>query len=357
MMYKKIQKKSIVFQIKSLAKSHGFDDCRITKPKLSKYIQKNLKNFILKKHHGDMYWLESTYFRRKSPENLWPEAKTAIVLGLNYGPIKNPISKNKENNFANISVYAEGDDYHKVLKGKLKRFASQLFPIFNNNYKNKLDLKVFVDTAPLMEKPLAQLAGIGWQGKHTNLVSKKFGSWLFLGVILLNQEIKIDQSEKNNCGSCTACLDVCPTNAFSKPYQIDARKCISYLTIEYSGNITDSLMDKIGNKVYGCDDCLAICPWNKFAKKSSEIKLQVVNKNLSLSYLLKLNEEDFKKTFSRSAIKRIGRDKFVRNCCIAAGNSKNKKLLKILKFLSINDQSEIVKNSSLWAIKKLSYLG
>ena len=348
----KKKKPSTSLIIKQLAVEYGFDLCKITKPKLSKTIQKNLKTFIKKKFHGDMYWMENTFDRRKSPNDLWPEAKSAIVLGLNYGPKKNPIYKNKKLNFANISVYADGDDYHKVIKGKMKRFASKLFPILNK--ENKLDLKVFVDTAPLMEKPLAQLAGLGWQGKHTNLVSKIFGSWLFLGVILLNKEIEIDKPEKDHCGKCNACLKVCPTNAFNKPYEIDARKCISYLTIEYSGKIPNLLMEKIGNKVYGCDDCLSICPWNKFAKASSEIKFQQINKNLELSNLLNLSDEDFKKFFSKSAVKRIGRDKFIRNCCIAAGNSKNKKYLKKLKSLFNNEESDIIKHSSLWAINKLT---
>ena len=351
-MAKNIQiNKDINSKIKLLSKSFGFDVCKVTKPEISIDIQKKYEKFLSKKLHGEMKWLDKTSHRRKSPINLWPNAKSAIVLGLNYGPKKNPLSKNENLDIGNISVYANDEDYHKVFKGKLKRFASKLFPILNMD--KRLNLKVFVDTAPLMEKPLAQLAGLGWQGKHTNLVSKDFGSWLFLGVILLNKKIPIDNSEKNHCGSCRACLDVCPTDAFIRPYEIDPRKCISYLTIEFSGKISTSLMDKIGNKIYGCDDCLSVCPWNKFAKFSSEIKFQEKDKDLDLTSLLRLDEHNFKKQFSKSPIKRIGREKFIRNCCIAAGNSKNKKHQEQLYFLLKNESSKIIKHSARWAFNKL----
>ena len=240
---KKQNNEQIKTKINLLSKSFGFDVCKITKPEIPNQIQKQFQKFLKNKLYGEMDWLKKTEYRRKSPINLWPEAKSAIILGLNYGPRNNPLLKNKKNDLGNISVYANGEDYHKVFKGKLKRFASKLFPILNKD--KLLDLKVFVDTAPLLEKPLAQLAGLGWQGKHTNLVSKEFGSWLFLGVILLNKDIPIDLPENDHCGSCKACLDICPTEAFIAPYEIDPRKCISYLTVEYSGKISEMFMEKM----------------------------------------------------------------------------------------------------------------
>ena len=348
---KKQNNEDIKTKINLLSKSFGFDVCKITKPEIPNKIQKKFQKFLKNKLYGEMDWLKKTEYRRKSPINLWSEAKSAIVLGLNYGPKDNPFLKNKKNDLGNISVYANGEDYHKVFKGKLKRFASKLFPILNKD--KQLDLKVFVDTAPLLEKPLAQLAGLGWQGKHTNLVSKEFGSWLFLGVILLNKEVPVDFPENDHCGSCKACLDICPTEAFIAPYEIDPRKCISYLTIEYSGKISEVFMEKMGNRIYGCDDCLAICPWNKFAKLSSEIKFYEIDKEFSLDILLSLDEFNFKKKFARSPIQRIGRERFIRNCCIAAGNSKNKIYKKQLKYLLDNEKSEIILYAANWANNRL----
>ena len=343
--------KYITRKIKYLSKQFSFDVCKITSSKLSEIVQSNLKDFISKGYHGDMSWIRSTFERRKCPKSLWPDAKTAIVLGMNYGPKTNPLENLLKIKRGNISVYALGDDYHKVMKGKIKQFASKLIPIFKKH--NKVELKVFVDTAPLMEKPIAQIAGIGWQGKHTNLVSKDYGSWLFLGIILLNQKLIYDKPKSDLCGNCNKCIDICPTQAIVKPYQLDARKCISYLTIEYKGKIPEEFRRKIGNRIYGCDDCLSICPWNKFAKISNEARFQDKQYDLNLSRLLKLNNNEFKKTFSRSPIKRIGRERFLRNCCIAAGNSKNKKLIGILNYLNINEKSELIKDASSWAIKEL----
>ena len=338
-------------KIKTLSKEFSFDVCRITKPNLDKKTQNNLKKYISSGYHGEMNWIENSFERRKSPDCLWQESKTAIVLGVNYAPKYNPMNNLNNYHQGNISVYASGDDYHKVLKGRMKQFSSKLILLLKK-YSN-LKVKVFVDTAPLMEKPLAQLAGLGWQGKHTNLVSKDFGSWLFLGVILVNQKLYFDQPQYDLCGNCELCLEVCPTKAIVKPYQLDARKCISYLTIEFKGRIPIHFRKKIGNKIYGCDDCLSVCPWNKFAKVSNEFRFKDKRYNLELSILLKLNDSQFRKIFSRSPVKRIGRDRFIRNCCIAAGNSKNKKLIIYLKNLIKNEESDIIKDASSWAIKEL----
>ena len=337
--------------IKSLSKEFKFDVCKITKPTFNKTIQNHLNEFILKGFHGEMIWFEETFDRRKSPNVLWPDAKSALVLGINYAPRKNPMLNLINKKKGNISVYAMGEDYHKLFKGKLKQFASKLKRIINRG--NEIDFKVFVDTAPIMEKPLAQMAGVGWQGKHTNLVSKEFGSWLFLGVILVNQKLPYDNEVLDSCGTCQSCIDVCPTKAIVKPYKLDARKCISYLTIEYKGKIPLNYRKKIGNRIFGCDDCLAVCPWNKFAKTSYEVKFLARNYNLKLLNLLKLSDKSFRKIFSKSPLKRIGRDRFIRNCCIAAGNSEDKNLLNQLQKLSENESCEIIKESAYWAVQEI----
>ena len=340
-------------QIKKLSYKFSFDVCKITTPDISKVSQENLRKFVLNEYHGEMSWIKETFERRKSPKSLWSEAKSAIVLGLNYGPESNPIENQNKLNSGNISVYALGDDYHKVVKGKLKQFSSKLITLFKE--KKNIKIKVFVDTAPIMEKPLAHLSGIGWQGKHTNLVSKEFGSWLFLGVILINKTLVYDKSSIDNCGNCKMCIEACPTKAIIKPYQLDARKCISYLTIEFKGKIPVNFRKKIGNRIYGCDDCLAVCPWNKFAKVSSQIRFKEKNYNLELSNLLQLDEKNFKETFSRSPIKRIGRDRFIRNCCIAAGNSKNKNLLNNLnRLIADKTNVEIIREAAEWAVKEIN---
>ncbi len=338
-------------EIKTLSKEFSFDICKITRPFLGKNIQENLRKYLNKNFHGDMYWLNETFTRRKSPDFLWHDAKSAILLGINYGPDENPINKLLNVRVGNISVYALGEDYHKVIKGKLKQFSSKLCSKFKE-IKNA-EVKVFVDTAPIMEKPLAQQAGIGWQGKHTNLVSKKYGSWLFLGSILINKTLPYDEPQADHCGNCNSCIEVCPTKAIVRPYQLDSRKCISYLTIEFKGKIPEKFRKKIGNRIFGCDDCLAICPWNKFAKKTNEIRLNDRGYDLNLSHLLSLNDKTFKKMFSKSPVKRIGRDMFIRNCCIAAGNSKNQNLKTILRKLIESDDSDIVKDSASWALRNL----
>ena len=346
-MYKFDEKKII----QDLAKEFKFDVCKITDTQLPVNTDLRLKEFIDLGFHGEMNWLADSFERRKSPLNLWEEAKSAIILGLNYGPKNNPLEKINKKNLGNISVYAQGKDYHKIIKGRLKLFSSKLISKLPKTKKTKI--KVFVDTAPLMEKPLAEKSGLGWQGKHTNLVSRDFGSWLFLGVILVNHYFEYDSQEKNYCGSCTKCIDICPTNAFYGENKLDASKCISYLTIEHRNAIPKKFRTAIGNRIFGCDDCLAICPWNKYAKKTKEINFNDHKYNFNLSELLNLSDQEFRKKFTGSPIKRIGRDRFIRNCCIAAGNSENKELIPTLVNLLFKDQSFLVRGAAIWALKQL----
>ena len=247
----KIQKKS---------KEFGFDIIKITEPEIHKKDHRYIKDFLNNNFHGDMDWLEKNLERRLSPKKIWQDVKSIIVLGVNYAPDHDPMNNLKVKDVGNISVYARGDDYHDVIKKNLKKFGRWIVSQTNS------EIKVFIDTAPIMEKPLAQKAGLGWQGKHTNLVSRDYGSWLFLASIFTNLDLEIDTEEYDHCGNCNNCIEVCPTNAFVEPYKLDARKCISYLTIEHKGIIPVHLRSKIGNRIYGCDDCLAVCPWNKFAK-------------------------------------------------------------------------------------------
>ena len=267
------------FEIK--AKEVGFDDFAVTDLNGFQFNTKKIQDFIKKDYHGEMNWLKDKIHIRKDPKNIWKEAKSAIILGMNYGPENNPIKELKEKNKAYISIYSRRKDYHKVIKSKLKLLAKFI------QEKSNAQVKVFVDTAPIMEKPLAHAAGIGWSGKHTNIVSKKFGSWLFLGVILTSIEINKKKEKKLLCGTCEKCKDACPTGAIVKPFILDARKCISYLTIEHKSNIEKKFRKSIGNRIFGCDDCLAVCPWNKFAKKHQEIKLNFIDK-LKLPKLIKL---------------------------------------------------------------------
>ena len=273
--------------------------------------------------HGDMTWMAETFERRVDPRKLMGDAKSVVMLGLNYGPSADPRASLERSDVGVISVYARHRDYHDVLKGKLKALASFLVGAAG---AEKADVKVFVDTAPLLEKPLATRAGLGWQGKHTNLVSREFGSWLFLGAILTNLELPPDAPESDHCGQCRACLDACPTGAFPAPYQLDARRCISYLTIEHKGPIPRELRPAIGNRIYGCDDCLAVCPWNKFASQGREVKL-AARADLNtppLAELARLDDRSFRSLFAGGPIKRIGRARFLRNVLIAIGNSKDR---------------------------------
>ncbi len=313
----------------------------------------HLASFIDKGHHGTMDWLADTQARRSHPKALWPKARSAIVLGLNYGPKDDPLLDLGKRGLeqasqGNISVYARGRDYHSLIKGRLKELAGLIARDTGE------EVKVFVDTAPLMEKPLAALAGLGWQGKHTNLVSREYGSWLFLGVILSAAALSPDTPEIDNCGSCRACLDICPTDAFTGAYKIDARKCISYLTIEYKGVVDIGLRERMGNRIYGCDDCLAVCPWNKFARDGSEIKLAAREDMTlpSLAELATLSEAGFRTRFAGSPIKRIGRDQFIRNVLYAIGNSGDAILLPAAA-RHIESQNAVIKDAAIWAVDRL----
>ena len=308
-----------------------------------------LAEFIARNHHGSMNWISETADRRQHPRALWPGANSAIILGMNYGPDSDPLITLEQVEKATISVYARNRDYHDIIKGRLKELAGLIARDTNE------DVKVFVDTAPLMEKPLAQAAGLGWQGKHTNLVSQEFGSWLFLGVILSAARIKPTEHEIDHCGSCTACLDICPTNAFPAPYQLDARKCISYLTIEHKGPVDMLLRPKLGNRIYGCDDCLAVCPWNKFAQTSREAKLKA-KEDLNapnLAELVSLDDAGFRKKFAGSPIKRIGHSQFIRNVLYAIGNSANPDLANAA-ISRLRSKNAIVKDAAQWAISQLN---
>ena len=337
-------------QIKSKALELEFDAIGFCEADLPESVTKHLHEFIDKGRHGSMNWLAETSYRRSHPRNMWKSAMTAIVLGCNYGPENNPLEVLHNKNIGNISVYAQNKDYHKWVKGRLKNLAGWIVS------KTKGQVKVFVDTAPLMEKPLAEISKIGWVGKHTNLVSLDFGSWLFLGVILLDLDIIHEKNkiQKSNCGTCSQCIDICPTKAFVAPYKLDANKCISYLTIEHKTHIPREFRALIGNRIYGCDDCLAVCPWNKYAKISNNMSFipREDLKKPSLESLSLLSDEDFRKYFSGSPIKRIGRNQFIRNVLIAMGNSSNKSLVKNIINL-LGDNSSIVRLSAVWALGQL----
>ena len=303
-----------------------------------------LDSAIKNNHHATMSWLAETALRRSHPKNLWPDAQSAIVLGMNYGPETDPLQTLAHLDVATISVYARGRDYHDLIKGRLKELAGILARDTDE------DVKVFVDTAPLMEKPLAMAGGLGWQGKHTNLVNRDYGSWLFLGVILSAAKLDATPAELDHCGSCRACLDICPTDAFPKPYQLDARRCISYLTIEHKGPIEESLRSKMGNRIYGCDDCLAVCPWNKFAKLGQETKLKARDdlNAPALSELAQLGEDNFRQKFSGSPIKRIGWTRFLRNVLYAIGNSQDTSFIPIIQPY-INADDPTIFDAANWA--------
>jgi len=331
------------------ALSTGFDVVRVTRADGSDETAARLAKFLATGRHGDMGWMAETQARRSHPTAMWAEARTAIMLGMNYGPDDDPLPLLEQRDRAYISVYARNRDYHDVIKGRLKELAGRLAS------QSGADVKVFVDTAPLMEKPLAAAAGLGWQGKHTNLVSRQFGSWLFLGAILTTAELEPDAPETDHCGSCRACLDICPTDAFPAPYQLDARRCISYLTIENKGPIPHEFRHAMGNRIYGCDDCLAACPWNKFAQAAHEAKLSA-REDLAapaIAELLALDDAGFRAHFSGSPVKRIGRDRFVRNVLIAAGNSGEASLVGQVRALTA-DPAPVVRGAAVWALARLA---
>jgi epoxyqueuosine reductase len=320
----------------------------VTRPDAVPQAAERLRRFIAEGWHGEMGWLATTADRRSSPSTLWPAARSVVMFGLNYGPEGDPLASLARRDCATISVYARNRDYHDLIKGKLKRLASRFAA------RSGRAVKVFVDTAPLMEKPLAEAAGIGWQGKHTNLVSRAFGSWLFLGAMLTEDELPTDAAESDHCGSCHACLDICPTRAFPAPYRLDARRCISYLTIEHKGPIPREFRAALGNRIYGCDDCLAVCPWNKYARATREAKL-AAREDLTappLAELVRLNEAAFRARFAGSPIKRIGRDRFVRNVLIAVGNSGEPRLVREAA-RALDDASPLVRGAAVWALARL----
>ena len=334
--------------IRGQARALGFDICRFTPIADAWPAGARLSEFVAVGRHGEMDWMLETETRRVHPRAMWPQARSAIVVGMNYGPIGNPLTVLGESTKGAISVYARGDDYHQLIKGRLKNLSSWLQARFGGNQK------VFVDTAPLLEKPLAEQAGMGWQGKHTNLVSREFGSWLFLGSILTTLELAPDSVETATCGACQACLDICPTNAFPAPYQLDARRCISYLTIELTGPIPHEFRELLGNRIYGCDDCLAVCPWNKFAQVAAEQRLHAREalKAPSLADLARLDEPAFRALFAKSPVKRIGRDQFIRNVLYAIGNSAEPMLATEAQRL-LGDPSPLVRGAAVWALARL----
>jgi len=320
----------------------------VTRPDAIAKAAPRLHDWLDAGAHGDMDWMESSRERRASPSVLWPEVKSVAVFGLNYTPDENPLAILDRRERGAISVYAQADDYHDLIKGKLKRIAQWLTAQAGG------ELKVFVDTAPVMEKPLAEAAGLGWQGKHTNVVSRVHGSWLFLGALFTTLELPLDEPEPDHCGTCRACLDICPTAAFPAPYQLDARRCISYLTIEHKGPIPREFREKIGNRIYGCDDCLAVCPWNKFAQVGREAKLaaRAENRVPTLAELSRLDDAAFRKRFTKSPIKRTGRERFVRNVLIAIGNSGDAAVVREAERL-LDDPSPLVRGAAVWALSRL----
>jgi epoxyqueuosine reductase len=338
--------------LRAEAQAQGFDLCRITGPDAIPQAPERLNSFLEAGYQGTMDWMAETRERRGDPRVLWADVRSIVVFGLNYGPDEDPRGILSKPDRAAISVYARNRDYHDVIKGRLKEIATRFAA------RAQEDVKVFVDTAPVMEKPLAAAAGLGWHGKHTNLVSRTHGSWLFLGSMFTTADLVEDAPEVDHCGSCRACLDACPTAAFPAPYQIDARRCISYLTIEHKGPIDPELRPLIGNRIYGCDDCLAACPWNKFAAQASEMKL-VAREDLkepTIAFLLDLDDPTFRSFFSGSPVKRIGRDRFVRNVLIAAGNSGDRSLIDHCRRLA-GDGSAVVRGMAVWALSRLMEAG
>jgi len=335
-------------RIVSEALAQGFDAVRVTRAEAGPKQGEGLSEFLAAGHHGEMDWMEARRDWRADPNALWPQARSAIMLGINYGPESDPMAALARRERGTISVYAQGDDYHDVVKKKLKALAGFIAQHF------KADVKVFVDTAPVMEKPLAARAGLGWQGKHTNLVSRAFGSWLFLGSVFTTLELEPDESESDHCGTCRNCLDICPTSAFPAPYRLDARRCISYLTIENKGPIPREFRAAMGNRIYGCDDCLAVCPWNKFAAMARESALQARDalKAPALAELAALDDDGFRALFRKSPVKRIGRARFLRNVLTAIGNSGDAALARPAMAL-LDDDSPLVRGAAVWALSQL----
>ena len=330
------------------ALAEGFDACRICAPDAIPQVPGRLSAFLEAGRHGQMRWMEERVAWRGDPQALWPEAKSVIVLGESYTPEHDPMAVIGQGDRGAISVYAQNRDYHDLVKKRLKRLARWLIAEAGG------EVKVFVDTAPVAEKPLGQAAGLGWQGKHTNLVSRELGSWFFIGSIFTTLELPVDAPEVDHCGSCTACQDVCPTGAFPAPYQLDARRCISYLTIEHHGPVDEDLRAMLGNRIYGCDDCLAACPWNKFAVEAREVRYHARDELVAprLAELAGLDDAAFRAMFSGSPIKRIGRDRFVRNVLYAIGNSGDAALAGVARGLC-DDPDPTVADAARWAVARI----
>ena len=339
---------SLKDKLRDQARAEGFDACRVCRPWDVGHVPARLATFLERGYHGQMSWLADRTHWRGAPQVLWPQARSVIMLAENYGPDHDPLRSLEDTDRASISVYAQNRDYHDVVKKRLKRLARWLIAEAGG------EVKVFVDTAPVPEKPLSEAAGLGWQGKHTNLVSRDLGSWFFLGSVFTTLDIDTDPAETDHCGSCRACLDICPTDAFPAPYQLDARRCISYLTIEHRGPVDEALRAQLGNRIYGCDDCLAVCPWNKFAQRASEVKYHAREdlKTPQLAELAALDDAAFRARFSGSPIKRIGRDRFVRNVAYAIGNSGHTSLLPAVQALC-DDADPVVADAARWAVMRL----
>lgn len=333
--------------IRDLALSLGFDGVGFAGPD-SGDTARQLGAFVAAGYHGDMGWMETTQARRQTPKGLWPDVKSVISVAMNYGPDEDPFLLHGHSDRATVSVYARGRDYHDVVKKRLRQLARRIAEDWS------CEVKLFVDTAPVMEKPAAMKAGLGWQGKHTNLVSRDFGSWLFLGEVFTTLDLKADTPESDHCGACRNCLDICPTAAFPEPYKLDARRCISYLTIEHGGHIAPEFREPMGNRIYGCDDCLAVCPWNKFAKPTPhpELRPHIHLTRPRLKDYAQLDDASFRQIFSGSPIKRLGRDRFVRNVLIAIGNSGDGELVDDARAL-LADASPLVRAMAVWALWRL----
>jgi epoxyqueuosine reductase len=331
----------------SQALAEGFVACRVCRPSDVPEVPERLAAFVAAGYHGQMDWMADRMAWRGDPSALWPQARSVIMLAESYTPQHDPTDILAEREKAAVSVYAQGRDYHDVVKKRLKRLARWLIE------QTPCEVKVFVDTAPVPEKALGQAAGLGWQGKHTNLLSRDWGNWAFLGAIFTTLELDVDAAEVDHCGSCRSCLDACPTDAFPAPYQLDARRCISYLTIEHKGQIDPELRSKMGNRIYGCDDCLAACPWNKFAVAASDMRYHGGKASPDLAELAKLDDTEFRARFSGSPIKRIGRDRFVRNVLYAIGNSGQPSLAPVAGQL-VNDPDNAVADAARWAMDRLA---
>jgi epoxyqueuosine reductase len=334
--------------IRAEAAALGFDVCRFATAELPAQTSARYRTFLDRGYHGTMDWLARTPERRERPRGLWPEARSVVVVAMSYTPEGDALAGLQERNRGNLSVYARGRDYHDVVKPRLKRLARWLHD------RHGAGVKVFVDTAPVLEKPLAQRAGVGWQGKHTNLLGRDVGNWFFLGEMFTDLDLPADPAESDHCGSCRACLDICPTRAFPAPYVLDARRCISYLTIEHEGHIALEFREAIGNRIYGCDDCLAVCPWNKYAKQGRETGLQAREdlRAPTLRELVALDDAGFRARFRGTAIKRLGRDRFVRNVLIAVGNSDDPDLAEVAH-ARLGDPSALVRAMAAWALRRL----